>query len=95
MRPAFLDDLDIADDFYSLPRKTFLSNYPTISVEDYAKAVNYVDYHEKQCALIQEAIESQREKTLSWGEVAEKSNYFYKNGKKYGLLREFKENGIC
>lgn len=34
------------------------------------------------------------EKSLSWGEIAEKSDYFYKLGKRYGLVREFKENGI-
>jgi len=33
---------------------------------------------------------------LSWsyGELAEIQDYFYKNGKKYGLLKEFKENAI-
>lgn len=31
----------------------------------------------------------------SWGELAEWGNYFYKLGKRYGLLKEFKENGIC
>lgn len=30
----------------------------------------------------------------SYKEITEISNFFYKNGKKYGLLREFKENGI-
>ena len=32
---------------------------------------------------------------LSWGEVATVSDMFYKLGKRYGLLKEFKENGIC
>ncbi len=31
----------------------------------------------------------------SYGELATIGEYFNKNGKKYGLLREFKENGIC
>lgn len=31
----------------------------------------------------------------SWGELAEICNWFYENGKRYGLLREFKENAIC
>ena len=30
----------------------------------------------------------------SYGELLEASNYFYKLGKKYGLIKEFKENGI-
>ena len=34
---------------------------------------------------------------LSWsyGELAEIENYFYKNAKRYGLLKVFKENCIC
>jgi len=34
-------------------------------------------------------------KPMSWGEVAEWSNYFEKLGRRYGLLREFRENAIC
>ena len=30
-----------------------------------------------------------------WGEIAEWSAYFEKLGKRYGLLTEFRENGIC
>lgn len=30
----------------------------------------------------------------SWGELAEFDNYFTKLAKRYGLVREFKENGI-
>ena len=35
--------------------------------------------------------------SLSWsyGELAEIGDFFYRNGKKYGLLKEFHENGIC
>lgn len=34
---------------------------------------------------------------LSWsyGELVEINDYFEKIGKRYGLLQEFKENGIC
>lgn len=32
---------------------------------------------------------------LSWGEVAMISDMFYTLGKRYGLLKEFKENAIC
>lgn len=32
---------------------------------------------------------------LSWSEVAYVGDMFYKLGKRYGLLKEFKENGIC
>lgn len=31
----------------------------------------------------------------SYGELATINEYFHKVGKQYGLLKEFKENGIC
>lgn len=31
----------------------------------------------------------------SWGELAEWVAYFERLGKRYGLLTEFRENGIC
>lgn len=35
--------------------------------------------------------------SLSWsyGELAIIQDWFYKNGKRYGLLKEFRENAIC
>lgn len=30
----------------------------------------------------------------TWGEIAEGQAYFEKIGKRYGLIKEFKENGI-
>ena len=33
-------------------------------------------------------------KDISYGELAEAGNYFYKLGKRYGLIREFRENAI-
>ena len=32
---------------------------------------------------------------LSWGEVAEIGGFFEKVGRRYGLLKEFRENAIC
>lgn len=46
----------------------------------------------------QEAIDWQLDfdnHNYSWGELAYYSNHFEKLGKRYGLLKEFKENGIC
>lgn len=34
------------------------------------------------------------ESAPTWGELAESTAYFEKIGKRYGLLKEFKENGI-
>lgn len=55
----------------------------------------YQDMKEK---IRDEAIEWQAtfaDHTYYWSELAEAYNYFYKNGKRYGLLTEFRENGIC
>ena len=34
-------------------------------------------------------------KDLSWGEIAQFTNWAEMLGKRYGLLKEFRENGIC
>ena len=54
-------------------------------------------YYEKRKTEVRaEAIEySYSEEELSYGELADKQDYFRRLGKRYGLLREFKENGIC
>lgn len=54
----------------------------------------------------QNAKEKAREKAIDWqssvaennysyGELIKAAEYFTKLGKKYGLLKEFRENGIC
>lgn len=56
------------------------------------------NYTEKKASLEDLAKEWQGQFTSynwSYGELATIGEYFNKNGKKYGLLREFKENGIC
>ena len=35
------------------------------------------------------------ENPMSWGELFEWQQHFEKLGKRYGLLKEFRENGIC
>lgn len=55
-------------------------------------------YYEKKAEIRQQAIEWQlnfSNNNYSWGELADFGEYFYKMGKRYGLLKEFKENGIC
>ena len=54
-------------------------------------------YKEMKEKIRQEAIEWQLDfanHNYSYNELAEWGNYFYKLGKKYGLLKEFRENGI-
>ena len=55
-------------------------------------------YQIKKYEIREQAIEWQNDfsnQNYSWGELAEWGDYFRKMGKRYGLLREFKENGIC
>lgn len=55
-------------------------------------------YQIKKYEIREQAIEWQNDfsnHNYSWGELAEWGDYFRKMGKRYGLLREFKENGIC
>lgn len=55
-------------------------------------------YAERKDYLEQLAIDYQtRFASLCWsyGELAEIYSFFEKNGKRYGLLKEFKENAIC
>lgn len=54
-------------------------------------------YQQKKNQLINEAIEWQQsncDTEITEKEWAEKTYYFYIMGKRYGLLREFQENGI-
>lgn len=54
-------------------------------------------YQIKKYEAREEAINWQfeaSEKNYSYGELAEIESYFYKMGKRYGLLKEFKENAI-
>lgn len=57
-----------------------------------------MNYWEKKEQARQEAIEWQMnfaERNYSWGELAYWGSYFEELGRKYGLLKEFRENAIC
>lgn len=54
-------------------------------------------YEQRKERVRQEAIEWQksfREKNYSYSELANAGNYFERLARHYGLVREFKENGI-
>ena len=54
-------------------------------------------YQESKELAREQAIEFQstfNDHSYSWGELAALTSYFEKLGKRYGLLKEFKENGI-
>ena len=54
-------------------------------------------YAERKASLCEIAQEFQYadEGGLSWGEYADIVEWFSKNGKRYGLIEEFRENCIC
>ena len=55
-------------------------------------------YQKKKEELRQRAIEWQfhfADVPQSRLDIAQAGDYLRKNGRKYGLLREFRENGIC
>ena len=52
-------------------------------------------YMKRKGQLIEEALEFFDEQlTLSWEGLQIVTDYFEKYGRRYGLLREFRENGI-
>ena len=56
-----------------------------------------MNYKQGKANARDKAIEWQREqatKCMSWGEVAYWCDYFKKLAKRYGLVKEFRENGI-
>lgn len=59
---------------------------------------NKTIYARKKASARQEAIDWQKDVAnhdYSYGELAEFVMHFEKLGKRYGLLKEFRENGIC
>ena len=55
-------------------------------------------YQELKSEAREQAIDWQietAEQNLSYGELAEAAEHFEKLGRRYGLLQEFRENGIC
>lgn len=55
-------------------------------------------YKKAQTALRDFAIEWQNrfsDMVYSWSDICFWDNFFLEYGKKYGLLKEFRENGIC
>lgn len=72
-------------------------DYVIERLEDIQKGKNKT-YYEKKEEIRQEAVNWQLDfsnHNYSYLELANWGDYFYKKGKKYGLLKEFHENGIC
>ena len=49
----------------------------------------------RELAITTQAFIGEHNVPLSWSDVVEIDAWFEKYGKRYGLLREFRENGIC
>lgn len=63
-------------------------------IRDNLKKANYQQGKERARAKAQEWQRTTAETSQSWGAVAFATNYLHKLGKRYGLIKEFKENGI-
>ena len=56
------------------------------------------NYQERRADLQEKAIQysySWQETCFSYGELSTIQTFFEKNGRRYGLIKEFEENGIC
>ena len=60
---------------------TKVNNYQNAKEKARRKAMDWQDFFS--------------ENSMSWGELAYWQEYFERLGKRYGLLTEFRENGIC
>ena len=97
-----LDDEEYFDIYYKNSlgydlwnKNTFSPNCKDIAVLDFKISGN--NYIERQSNLIEIAKDWQNNFAgLEWsyGEYACVSDWFYKNAKRYGLIKEFKENCI-
>lgn len=61
-----------------------------------SKTKNY--YYERKEKLHNEAVDFQMnyfDMKIGWADLIVWQEYFRKLGKRYGLMREFRENGIC
>jgi hypothetical protein len=64
-------------------------------METYKQTLRRDAYLLGKSRATQEAIEYQmREKVESWGEILLMNEHFTKLARRYGLIKEFKENGI-
>ena len=56
------------------------------------------EYERRKEAARSQAVEwstETSERPMSWAELADWQGFFERPGRRYGLLSEFRENGIC
>lgn len=89
------DQSNLYYSFSDFHRDTFSPECEIFSVIEFA--VHGKTYKDRQADLKETAMRFQSENApgLSWLEVATIQDWFYTMGKRYGLLKEFRDNCIC
>ena len=93
-------DFAFYDDYPTYYRCTFNPCYRICYFMDLDSPISGDTYQIKKGRLREKAIDFQLvigecEHDLSWAELSAITQTFEKYGRKYGLLKEFRENGIC
>lgn len=84
---------DSHDLFYRDTFSPLCENITVIPFETHGKS--YADRRESVQETAVEWSNCGEAWPLSWGEVQAVTDWFYRMGKRYGLLTEFQENGLC
>lgn len=86
---------DLLDDWDQFYKDTFGPDADIFSIIDFhLHGKNYADRQAWLCDIARR-FQYECAPGLSMLELSWISDWFYKNGKRYGLLREFRENCIC
>lgn len=96
----YRDNKTSAKTFYSIDEYHTFTFCPLIMTDfllDTNRCPYGKTYKEKKEWLKEKAIELSNYDyhKISWIEFLNLTDYFSRHGKKYGLLKEFRENGIC
>lgn len=82
------------EDFQDYISDTFSPTVETMVIIPFT--VHGSNYAERRANVRETALEFQREaEDLSYNELWHIQNWFEKMGKRYGLLKEFRENCVC
>jgi len=90
------NDVFLFDSYEELYKATFCPDYTILDILEFK--ISGKTYAEKKADLKDKAIQYSNlcsEWSCSYMELVGVTDYFARNGKQYGLLKEFRENGIC
>ena len=89
----------VVDKYKTIDGDIMVTVRPKTCEEETTMRMKSKDYYKSMKSLVREqAIEWQADfpnHNYSWGEIAYFEDYFRRQGKRYGLLTEFRENCIC